>query len=330
MINSKVPITLSQFVIDPLVKAPYDIAAWYCVSTPFIGNKHGKSNRMRDWGTTSTQLMDVVDMFGYPYDRPRTERLVNLYVAFDWMQKEERMPHNLSQWRKIIRSQWQNYLILDDERKTIIMLDGPVETPIRLPDVLQKITLKEIVKLMSMVDAQKANSAIPIYNDFNADDTEIPSFVRNYNYYGDYETSKKLLDIEITISPKTMRPLTRVRAPTNTIVPWNSESERIYGPLSGQVSAYNYFRRYVEEKKDYPTVNEYIIFIADKEANKEFNPKDTLPEYLMVHIDALFRDYKKVLGENFEKICVYDFIELSRNSMPIDKRPTLDGTDKLV
>lgn len=194
-------ITLSPFVIEPMISAPYDVALWYCVVSPFISKYQGKSNRVRNLGVTTKYLMNLLDILQYPYDRIKTERMNNLYMAFDYMQSSDKSLVN------IIRSQWQNHCIVDDE---IVMLDGPATFPIPLPQCLQTITLSEVVKLLSLVDHQKSTYSIPIYTDFVG--SPIPTYVNNYGYdYSDMENIVKSLNTSVTISKETFRPLTRVR-----------------------------------------------------------------------------------------------------------------------
>jgi hypothetical protein len=326
MTNSMVPITLSPFNMDPMVRAPWDIAAWYGISTPFITNFQGKSNRVRDWGLASLHVMDIVQLFGYPFDRHATEHLASLYEVFDWMQTEERNPQ--SQWRNIIRTQWQNHVMVN---QTIVMLDGPSTKPLDLPYPLTRITFQEILKLQSMVNGQVANFTIPIYREFDATDMPIPQAVYNYGY--DYSNLPRLLQLTqapITISPHTMRPMARVRSSIdNEVVDWETEATRVFGPVSGQISAYNRFRLYVTEEDAYPSKEEFILYCSRKEANSEVRSRDTLPAHFVQTVDRLFIDFEAVLGVGFANVTVRDFKLKTYGSMNKETRPVLDGSSKL-
>jgi hypothetical protein len=330
MRNTMVPITLSPFNMDPMVKAPCDIAMWYCVSTPFITNYQGKSNRVRDMGLTSLHMMDIVQEFGYPFDRAATERLASLYEVFDWMQTQERDPQ--SQWRNLIRTQWQNYLIVNPATTgTIVMLDGPCAQPIPLPTPLNRITLQEVVKLMNMVNGQVANFTIPIYREFDASDVHIPQPVNNYGYdYSNMARLQQLTQVPIAISPLTMRPMARVRSSIDAqVVDWEVEATRVFGPVSGQISAYNRFRLYVAEEKSYPTKDEFILYCARKEANSDVRPRNTLPAHFSQTVNRLFLDFEAVLGVGFQNVTPRTFNTLTYNSMNKETRSNIDQSDRL-
>ncbi len=93
----------------------------------------------------------------------------------------------------------------------------------------------------------------------------------------------------IKICSKTCRPYTY---DTVTKEHWKICSERLYGPLSKQVSCYNYFIRYVNEKDSYPTQNEFIKWMSEKQYNRGIK---TMPINIIQDVKELFEDYNNIM-----------------------------------
>lgn len=113
------------------------------------------------------------------------------------------------------------------------------------------------------------------------------------------------------------------------VVTWDVEAQRLFGPVNKQLSCYNYFCLYVEDHKAFPTINQFILYVRDKQLNKLENPFDTLHTFIFDSVKALFNSYYQVLGEDFKDASVETFIINSRKSMDQTRRSQLDGTDSL-
>lgn len=321
----KVPITLSSYMIEPMLNVPYDVAAWYCVSSPMCTKYQGKSNRMRDMGAIGRQLYPIVELFGYQFDKVKIDRLIDLYEGFRYLQSQARL--NEKHINDLITAQWQNSTVLKNGK--IVLLDGPTTTPVPLPDPLKRLSVRDLFKLRSMIDKQVADSTIPIPNDFNSDEVEIPVPLHLWYTSISNERLKYLHhNLKITISPKTMRPVYYNRDHGFT-ESWRESSERIYGPLDQQLSLYRYFILAVEHFDAYPDEEQFISYLYDRITQAE-NPKETLPALIRSSVAACFRNYQQVLGTDFSKVPSEEFIMLTRKSMPKDYRPVLDGSIALL
>jgi hypothetical protein len=317
-------ITLSGLPIDPLMKCPTDIAIWYCVVSPFVINNGGTEddarNRLRSMGNSAKYLVELVEMFSYPFDKQWTLHRMNLYKVFAWMMHEEK---NNSQWRTLLRSQYQNSLTLDDG--LIVPLDGPaVDSKPQLPSCCDGIELGELVALSHLVDRTKSIGVVMIPLDFKS--CGVPDWKKNYGYPDDEANPN--MDEEPMLSEHTFRPVVIDRKLRKH---WVECSEIKYGPLKKQLSNYNYFIKYVHEFGSYPTKQEYLKYIALKQSNREdeCNRMDTLPRQTISFVDCMFENYEKLLGKGFSNVSAGQFKRVTYDSMTEIERARLDGSDKL-
>lgn len=321
MENKNTNITLSGLPIEPLIKCPVDIAIWYCVISPIVVINNTKiddaRNRLRSFGACAKYLIELVDLLGYPYERKLTIHQLSLYKAFAWMMNEEK---NHSQWRKILRSQYQGSLVLDDG--TIIMLDGPSINPVKLQkfkifDDDEELTIGELLTLADLVDQNKSINSVMI--PLNLIPRNPPTFVKNYGYR-DNLTFNEILGVA-PICPQTFRPYV---IDLKKRKHWKECSEKFYGPLSKQLSSYNYFNKFVMENNSYPSKQEFIKYLASKQSNKEEGAIDTLPSAILHFVDSVFIDFEKVLGKDFKDISPSEFKRRVYNSMKEEDRIKLD------
>lgn len=310
-------ITLSGLPIEPLLKCPMDLAIWYCVASPLIVSNKSETddarNRLRSFGSSVRYLLELVELLGYPYNKSWTTYQLSLYRVFAWMMNEEK---NCTQWRKLIRSQYQNSMTLEDG-KTLIILDGPALNKPSLPSNCEGVPIVDLRDLMNLVSQNRTTNSVMIPIDFNERKCMKLKYEVNYGYPEIVE------DVPVKISPRTMRPYVidlKLRKH------WTICSEKIYGPLDKQISNDNYFIRYVDEYHCYPSKREFYLYIESKQANRLGNPVSTLPKMIAVFIDSLFQDYEEVLGVNFNKVPSSKFKELASNSRKEDIRGLLDGS----
>lgn len=307
--------TLSGLPIEPLIKCPIDVAIWYCVVSPFI-MENPTADRLRSFGPVAKYLIELVEMLGYPYDKQWTQHRLCLYKAFTWMMNEDK---NNTAWRKLLRAQYQNSLVLDNG--TIILLDGPNNNPPHLPnfrvtDQSPTLSLEELITLSKLVDKSKTNTAVPIPLIFIPN--TIPSPVTNYGYPDGLSCE----EINATkICPRTLRPYTIDLVKHKH---WKICCEEIYGPLSKQISNYNYYIRYVMDNDKYPTRQEFIEYVAAKQENKE-NPLDTLPKRMNEFVNNLFSNYEPIIGN----MSTHEFKRITYASMSKEERAKMDETCNL-
>jgi hypothetical protein len=311
--HSNMNLTLSGLPIAPMVKAPIDICLWYCVNSPeFVKLLHldEASNRLRSLGKAVYPVMQLLDLLKYPYNKDYITHRVKVYSVFDFMMNQEKAN---TKWRTKLRSMYQNSLTLSDGE--IILLDGPAVDPVSIPEY-NSLDLNELIGLAKLVDRSKTNGVIFIPDTFS---NSIPTPVNNYGYPDTLKESDFYGDT--VICPKTYRPF--MISPLNR-KEWKVSAEQKYGPVVKQLSAFNYFIRYVTEFKVYPTNDQFIKFLSDKEAHKESGRRDTLPRYLVMSVKDVFDSYEKVLGTNFSLVTPEKFIEVTTLSMPAITRGDIE------
>lgn len=312
-------ITLTGLPVDPLIKAPVDIAVWYSVVSPHVVQNTSPvddaRNRLRSFGNASKYLVELVELFNYPYDKTWTLHQMKRYKAFWWMMKEEK---DHSDWRMKLRAQWQNSMTLSDG--SLIMLDGTAsDKKPNLPDF--DLPLEELVALSKLVEQNKKTNDVAIPTKF---DLATPQPVTNYGYPDNLSDEDALSPTPIC--PNTYRPYTVDRKQK---LHWKTCTEKRWGPLDKQISNYNYFIRYIHEMGKYPTQEEFIKYTASKQANRESGAMDTLPKKQVLFVKKMFEDYEEVLGKNFVNVTSHDFKTRTYESMREVDRKLLDGSDKL-
>lgn len=304
--------TLTGLPIDPMMRCPFDIAIWHCVTSPLTMNPNSICNRLREFGGSAIYLTRLLDILGYPYDCDFTLNRIKFYNVFNWMMRQEN--DNNSQWRASIRSIYQNSMKLSDG--TIILLDGPA-TQAHLPEICNQCTPRELIALSKLVDRTKRKEFINIPLVL---DSEIPQCVYNYGYKQDIPEHK------VYIHPNTLRPYSYDK--TNGL-PWQDSSVIVFGPLDSLLSGNAYFIRYVQEKHCYPTKESLIKYMAKKQMCK-IVPKDTLPAQVVEFVDSIFERYAEVLGENFENISPDDFATTTEITTHRKHRLLMEQADNLV
>lgn len=325
-------ITLTGLPVEPMIKAPIDIAIWYCVVSPHVVNNWTTTddarNRLRSFGSAAPYLLRLVDMFGYPYDRAWTLRQLSLYKAFAWMMREEN--DHESQWRNLLRAQYQNSMTMNDQRCTLILLDGEAgDNKPKLPSDFrccpqaEAVSLPELLALAELVDRQKSVGVINIPYSLGVDAYSVPAAVYNY----DYHLHPNAVNVKPELCRNTFRPVVVDR---KRRMHWAAASEECFGPLSRQISLYNWFIKFVLEHQEYPTTDGFVSFLAKKQAHREDgNAKDTLPADIITMVDTLFANYETVLGMGFADISVHEFNTVAYGSMREVERAQLDGSDTL-
>lgn len=323
MRTAKTNLTLSGLPIEPMLKAPVDIAVWYCTVSPFLTST--PNNRLRDFGPTGKYLLQLTSLLGYHYERANTLEWMSLYKAFGWMMNEEKTPG--SQWRMKLRAQIQNTLTLADGR--IIALDGPATDATRptLPDFSvqrngPRPLLVELLALQKLVDRTKKTNDVYIPRMLTCD--PFPLYAWNYAYVEGIPPDTFAPEL----GPTTFRPVVMDRAQRKH---WKECSVQRYGDLKRQISLYNYFIGFVDERDCYPdSVDVFIAFLAQKQAaRQDGGAMDTLPEHICVFVQQLFANYETVLGTGFANVPVAAFKKATWASMREVSRKQLDGSESV-
>lgn len=315
MRTARTNLTLSGLPIEPMLKAPVDIAVWYCTVSPWLTST--PNNRLRDFGPTGKYLLQLTDVLGYRYEEDNTRKWMALYKAFGWMMNEEKKVD--SQWRARLRAQYQNSMTLADGR--IVALDGPATVSPMLPDF--GVQLTELLALQQLVDrAKKTNDVcIPLALLCGP----VPVYAWHYSYAEGYPPDTFMPEL----SPVTFRPVVMDRAARKH---WKECSVRLYGPLKTQLSLYNYFIGFVIDHDRYPTSeDEFIAYLAQKQAaRQDGGAMDTLPAHIRVFVQQLFTNYARVLGTAWCNVSPAAFKKATWSSMREVDRKVLDGSDSLT
>lgn len=328
MRSGKTNITLTGLPIEPVIKAPVDIALWHCISSPEImkNNREASCDRLREFAASAAHMMTLLDMMNYAYDVEWTTKRLALYNAFAWMMTEENNHvhriNGVQTWRILLRAQYQNSLTImgtgcnaTANNATIILLDGPATSPPPMPYF--GLSLGEMIALADLVDNRKSAKCIQIPEDLS---DYVPMHITNYSY----NLPNEYIREPVPICPQTMRPYVVDRRAGKH---WKICAELAGGTsLANQISNYNYFVRNIAEFGAYPTKNEFIIYTAIKQSGRLVNPLSTLPAMTMAFVDGLFNDYEAVLGPGFANVPAYEFNRIAANSQDADTRARIDGS----
>ncbi len=341
-------LTLTGLPVEPLLKAPVDIAVWYCVVSPYLcqhnADKDKDGNRLRAFGGTALYLMRLLDeVFEYQYERKETRHWCALYKAFAWMMREAKDPK--SQWRVLLRAQVQksmtvvllqdpphvNHAIVGDPSGTVaphticILLDGPATDATRpaLPDFAidgEAPTLAELFALAnSYVDVNKTVGAVFIPR-------QLPLLTRPAHVYNYCYAPGVVDSFTPELSPLTFRPVVMDRVKHKE---WLECAQERLGitDMRQQLSMYKYMISFVHEHGAYPSRDAYIEFVARKQAAREDGgARDTLPEFMAEYTAELFANFETVLGTGFGTVPAAEFVRVTRASMPRDVRGQMDGS----
>lgn len=318
-------ITLSGLPIEPMNNVPVDIAVWYCVNSPLIyPNSKVDVNRLRSFGLNSHSLLDMLDILGYKYDKPWSLYYIakcHMFTKIMNMEKEKK-----DSFRDQLRAQSQNHIIISDR---IVFLDGSVICQ-QVDLNFSTLALEDYVELYSLIDTTKAPSDIhiPYLRAVNP----IKPFATNVWNYG-YDRNVEIPCARVAICPETMRPYTYVKyvdlSEDEVSVEkkhWKELSEKMYGPLSGQISLRNYYIKFVSDFRKYPTRDEFILYIYDKERNKEagkdgeIRARDTLPHMIFQMTKNLIESFDAVTAG----VSIDEFLRRAKFSMDKKKRLDLD------
>jgi hypothetical protein len=315
--------TLSGLPIEPMIKCPVDIAIWYCVMSAYINRNNNPDdvrNRLRSMGPASKYLVKLVNLLNYPYPMEWILRQMSLYKAFAWMMNEEKS-NNPDHWKKLIRAQYQNSMILSNGN--IIILDGPdTDTKPKLPSFramygAPDVSLEELLTLQTLVNRSRTTNSIMIPE--NLVGQMIPDYVRNYSYKEDDNVNRYIPEL----SPKTFRPYIIDRKKN---IYWLNSCIQEMG--SKFISAYSYFIRFVDEHDRYPSQEEFIEYLERKQlAREDGNASNTLPQYIQIYVNDVFTNYETILGKNFSEVSVSQFINVTTKSRESIIRANMDGSN---
>ncbi len=323
-------LTLSGQPIEPLIKAPIDVAVWYCAVSPYLwetlAERDKDCNRLRAFGPAAPHLLRLVEeVLGYAYNKEATLHWCALYRAFAWMMNAAKDPATAKTWHTLIRAQVQNSVRWPNG--PLILLDGPATHDTRPALPQWGITLEEVFTLAAdHVDAGKTVNAVFIPRALPV--RALPPVAYNYAYpRGDLDAQSARGVPEL--SPLTFRPVVVDRQKRKHWLACVQEALKITD-MHQQLSMYNYFIQCVQDLGHYPTRPEYMLYVAQKQAAREDGgAKDTLPEHMVAYTDALFANYETILGAGFASVAAADFMITTTVSMPRDVRSSMDGSDKL-
>ena len=171
-------------------------------------------------------------------------------------------------------------------------------------DFVESLLIKEVLELSKLIIENKNQSVGNIAIPLDLVDYNIPLLDASKNYNDKENTTKR----EIELCPLTFRPWSTVGNKN-----WQDLSEETFGPLSGQISVYNYFIRYVTEENKFPSKEEFIKWIAEKQAQRENDRKDTLPMHIATTVDNLFEGFTTAAHILFSDVCSNKAKDLFKN-----------------
>lgn len=280
----------------PILKVPVALALWYCVRSPqFI--KDFRHNRLRSIGTK--YHLELLDELNFPYNKAETLHLLARYKLFAWMMNlAKESPKKLDNW---LRSFYQNSINCDG---TLVFLDGPANYDLKTLEIgifenngydtksspiicinnedkdkaaenshfIDTLSLSEVYTLYKLVDPKEKTENIDIdsridslLEDQSLINSQLSKPETHYNL--EYSRIKSIEDDPTQVCPFTLRPYKD--STKNAIT--------LFGSKNKQLFAYKYFSNFVKQFKKFPTTYELLIYMAEKQSQKE-DSKNTLPD----------------------------------------------------
>lgn len=315
--NDKTNITLIGTSIEPMIKMPCDIAIWYSCHSPIFGYDDER-NRLRSFGSTAQYLVKLLEILGYPI-HDKVFYYMKIYRAFAYMMAQEK---DNKPWRDLLRAQFQNSLTLSDG--TIILLDGTPDHPSNdgvlpkayqnLPEAYSDLPIGTLVKLSQLVDLTNTINTVPLHDIYAGQTAE---YIPETNYGYPVSMTKKQAIMEVPVCPNTYRPY---MVDKERWKHWRECSEIIFGPVDKQISIYNYYIDYVATKKNFPTTEDLIRFISEKQ-RKNDKHITTLPIRCYDMVNSVVQQYDTLLDQ---KVSVERFISVSSESRSRKNRVNMD------
>ena len=308
----------------PILKVPVALALWYCVRSPqFI--KDFRHNRLRSIGTK--YHLELLDELNFPYDKEWTIHQLARYKLFAWMMdlaKED--PKKSENW---LRSFYQKSINCDG---TLVFLDGVADYDLNTLKIgifenngydtkgsptffineedqknkivqnthfIDALSPAEVFALYKLVDTTKKTEDIDIdsrIDNLLEDPLLSQTFTPVIHYNPKYNLIESTKDDPTQICHFTLRPY---KVSDETI-------ENKFGSKDKQLFAYKYLGNFVAQFEKFPTSDEFLIYMAEKQSQKA-NPKNTLPAIPIIHkiTSNIINNYKEALDHfllNIDKL----------------------------
>jgi hypothetical protein len=302
LMKHKTNLGLSGLPDFPLIKVPVGAALWYCVASGDIyAEKNHAQDRLRAFGGIGEIFVHMLDVLGLPYDKEYTHDRLKLLRVFGWMMSQKL---NKAKLVDLIRSYYQNHIYLVGKER-FIFLDGPEPAERNpkaptLPEFTQGIPFEVLVTLSNLIDPLKKSGDV-IIEKYVAP-TRI-HFKKNYGYPTNwnkeqiFEKEQKVKICPLTFRPYFIDPVKNKHWELCVEETWEC-------PLDKMISLKNYYIRFVIENLKFPTREELIEYLYDKQRNKESNAMDTLPQYAEIFVDHMILNMEAAMKAHHEKLGV--------------------------
>lgn len=175
-----------------------------------------------------------------------------------------------------------------------VFIDGPAteQSKPELPEHVRDLDIQTLWNIAHVIDLNKKKSQIFLDN---IPHVELPKVINKW--------SNNYINVNVNICPKTLRPYSYDREDG---IPWINKVHKLYNN-SSYMSTHNNFIKFVHKYKKYPTTDEFLIYLSKK--------YQVLPIYILKDIEAVFKDYDKVLINGNKKLSVDKFIKITTLSM---------------
>lgn len=320
--NHTTSISLSGLPDFPLLRVPVSVSLWYIFSSTdlFSQSSNFKQERLREYCRVIRPIITGLDIVKYPYPKEKITYRATVLSIFNFLMSKKQ---EKDLWSDILRSQYQAFEYLPSVNR-FVFLDGPIpDSPNQhLPVFFRSLSLSEIIYLFTLVDPSNKSSdiSIPFTLPVNTlSHPYLPSSVINYTY--PLDDNRPILT---KICPSTMRPY--------SIDPqlhkhWKFCSEETNGPLSQQISCFSYYQKYVQQYSEFPSIDELIVFVYDKQRQK-LCPKNTLPRQIRSYLSQvinIFSDAFLLYSQRYDSIITPSlFNSLVYQSMDPVKRSLIE------
>lgn len=326
----KTSISLSGFSNLPQTKVFYPTAAWTCLVSPFlIPRIPQKLNLFYIHLNHYQDLLEILNMYDIELPKEftplanRVEVLARLLGFFKRNTKLLPMYKNALQNATIMvhvddESPLKNGGLCGD---VFIPIDGEMDDDERLKCLQSfsdfcyqyvkegKVTLDEVVWLMKFVDVQKSLTDVDVVRLIEGMKDEEKTTMVN-DFWKEWDENIEKFN-KIKISKNTCRPFYYVEPG----VTWLDELGKILNVNKPILSVDKQFGSYVETYGQYPTKDEYILFMYRRICLGSMTSR-TLPKNIRKFTDQIFARYQDIMNS----LSPSEFNKRFQDNAPINER----------
>lgn len=313
---------LSQYVATQVGS---DIALWYCLSSGYL-NQPTEKDTFRFHLYDIEQMLLINQTLGYPLHSGFKRHYLRTRALYNFMEKFKRLDNKGKKcFKNLFRGLYQKGFLVDSSLlskkvKTVevcsefIPVDGAadeeqvLEVRKRLPKFCEGLTNEDLVYVSSLLDEHK--QVEEIFLDYNVQVPALPAPEVNWSF------GLEKFDHQVTISPATLRPLTKVEGRN-----WDQQAQEIFKVESGKdlFKGCKYIQEFILKFNQKPNLAELAVFVYNRLV--ESGKKNTLPFLAKEWMEYLLGQYEAAYPQD---ATVKDIVQILKKSRTVESRLQLE------